>query len=103
MVKRKIRWQGVTLWALILVACYSFLGGFSDSQVEKHTIEHIVGEGETFYSIADLYYLKNRNGMCFNEFWYNLMEDNRHLTANHRWLQVGDRVKVNYYTMTEKQ
>lgn len=83
--------------------CLSFIGGFSDSQIEQHSISHVVTEGETLYSIADMYFMKNQNGMCFNEFWYNVMEDNANLTANRRYLQIGDVVTVNYYTVTKNQ
>jgi hypothetical protein len=83
--------------------CLSFIGGFSDSQIQQHSISHVVQKGDTLYDIADHYYLKNENGMSFNEFWYNLCQDNKYLTANRRHLQVGDVVTVNYYTVTKKQ
>lgn len=79
--------------------CLSLAGGFSDSQVQRHTITHVVQEGETMYGIADKYFLLNKTRMCFDEFWYNVSKDNQHLTANRRYLQPGDVVTVNYYTV----
>lgn len=59
----------------------------------------IVQEGETMYGIADKYFLLNKTRICFDEFWYNVSKDNKHLTANRRYLQPGDVVTVNYYTV----
>lgn len=95
----------IKIVSLVTIAwvCLSFIGGFSDSQVQRHSISHVVREGDTMYGIADTYFELNQNGMCFNEFWYNLLEDNKYLTANRRYLQVGDVVTVNYYTVTKEQ
>ena len=79
--------------------CLSLVGGFSDSQVQRHTVTHVVQEGETMYGIADKYFLLNKTRICFDEFWYNVSKDNQHLTANRRYLQPGDVVTVNYYTV----
>lgn len=85
---------------IIFAWCFlSLVGGFSDSQVQRHTITHIVQEGETMYGIADKYFLLNKTRICFDEFWYNVSKDNKHLTANRRYLQPGDVVTVNYYTV----
>ena len=86
---------------IVALLMFSFIGGFSDSQVERHQVMHLVVAGDTLYGIADKYYVLNENDICFNEFWYNLCQDNKYLTANRRRLQIGDVVTVNYYTVTK--
>ena len=79
--------------------CLSLIGGFSDSQVQRHTITHIVQEGETMYGIADNFFLLKKKRFFFDEFWYNVSKDKNPLPPNRRYLQPGDVVTVNYYTV----
>lgn len=98
---RRFNWTIAACWLAFAVVCWSFLGGFSDAEIERHSVKHVVTSGDTLFGIAEKYYWLNQNGMCFNEFYYNVGADNKHLANNRRYLQIGDVVTVNYYTITK--
>lgn len=87
-------------WAAQEVA--TTFGGFVDRQtMNRVSAEYTVQKGDTLYGIAEKFYHKNEGKMSFAEFYYYVRMDNP--SANRRFLQPGEVVTVNYYTVTNKQ
>ncbi len=83
-------------------AAYDTFGGFVDRQtLTQNSLTHTVQSGDTLYGIAERYYPKNEGKMSFAEFYYYVREANP--SANRRFLQPGEVVTVNYYTVTKQQ
>ena len=68
----------------------------SDYEIAK-TISYTVKAGDSFYSISNRFYEKDAKSDNFADFWVTVEQDNKHLVANGRMLQIGDVVKINYY------
>lgn len=89
--------MGKFLMSVLCLAVGSYCYVVSHPACDEMFLVHKVSRGDTLYSIASQHYAKNENGMCFDEFRYNVSEDNKNLQNPKRFLQVGDKVIVRYY------
>lgn len=74
------------------------------TEYEEKYVEYTVKSGDTIWSIAnDHYHLNKNDGICFEEFKFNVAEDNKKFQNRNRFLQVGDNLVIKYYVpKTEK-
>ena len=68
------------------------------TDVQEVTVTCVVRPGDTLWNIAEGFYGHGISAEDYNAFQYRISQDNKELFADGRQLQVGDKVKIRYYT-----
>lgn len=91
--------MGLVMAVSIMFVC-GFIGG---PEIKTSYNDYRVSAGETLWEIADANYMACASGakICFEEYLYNLKQENIHLFKNGRMLQPGDPLKIPVYTVVK--
>lgn len=86
--------------SIIVLLTTGFIGG---PKYECSYRSYTVGKGQTLWEIANVNYIEcaSATRMCFEEYLYNMRQENIQLFQNGRMLQPGDSVKVPVYTVVK--
>ena len=82
----------VMLALVLAVMMFTWLG--NTREADKSYVMYTAKSGETLWEIADRHYELTNTGMSFNEYEFNLRQENQNLQNKHRVLQPGDTVRV---------
>lgn len=96
MKKYLIAFGAVVVVALMLVSIADGQKPLTD--VQEVTVTCVVRPGDTLWNIAEGFYGHGISAEDYNAFQYRISQDNKELFAEGRQLQVGDKVKIRYYT-----
>lgn len=81
----------------VLIATMFLLGNINGREYKEHVEYVMVGRGDTMDGIAGDFYERDRRGVCWDEFRYEIWKLNDKLRKNGRYLQPGDVIEIRYY------
>ena len=82
---------------VILIATMFLLGNGNGREYQEHVEYVMVGQGDTMDGIAGDFYGRDKRGVCWDEFRYEIWKLNDKLRKNGRCLQPGDIIEIRYY------
>lgn len=81
----------------ILIATMFLLGNVNAREYQEHNEYVMVGSGDTMDGIAGDFFKRDKRGLCWDEFRYEIWKLNDDLRKNGRCLQPGEIVRIRYY------